>query len=49
MKAGVFAVAIIGEQLIAVQAAGKPFKAPKGLDVHGFSIGKGHPAKRLQS
>ena len=49
MKTGVLAVALVGEQLIAVQAAGKPFKAPKGLDVHGFTIGKGHPAKRLQS
>ena len=47
MKTGVFTAALIGEQL--VQVAGKPFKAPKGLDVHGFTIGKGHPAKRLQS
>ena len=48
MKTGVFAAVLIGEQLVG-QAAGKPFKAPKGLDVHGFTIGKGHPAKRLQS
>lgn len=38
------AVALVGEA-----TGSKPFKAPKGLDVHGFSIGKGHPAKRLQS